>query len=101
MKMASKVSGLLVVGVLISGCAPGNEAPTPTAQMSVKSGENLAVLERGFRVYNAQCTRCHEAIMPEDISSEEWHVLTPGMAWNAGISEADEAAVLKYILAAQ
>lgn len=101
MKTACSVSGLLAVLILIVGCAVESKAPAPTAQMSEKSGEELAVLERGYRVYNAQCTRCHEAIMPADISSKEWHVLTPGMAWNAGISEADEAALLKYILAAR
>lgn len=101
MKTASKVSGVLAAVVLVSGCAVGSKAPAPTAQMSEKSGEDLAVLERGYSVYNAQCTRCHEAIMPADISSKEWHVLTPGMAWNAGLSEADEEAVLKYILAAR
>ncbi|MEP5352106.1 MAG: cytochrome c [Luteolibacter sp.] len=69
--------------------------------MAKKSGEDLVVLKRGHSVYKSQCSRCHEPVMPADISTKEWHIVTPGMAWNAGISEADETAVLKYILAAK
>ncbi len=39
--------------------------------------------------------------MPDDVSKADWHVVVPGMAWNAGISEAEEEAVLDYILAAK
>ncbi|MDP4626477.1 MAG: cytochrome c [Akkermansiaceae bacterium] len=101
METASRIFGVITAAVLFSGCAAERQAPIPTASMSEKSGEDLAVLKRGYVVYKAQCSRCHEPILPADISSEEWHVVTPGMAWNAGISEADEAAVLKYILAAR
>jgi hypothetical protein len=69
--------------------------------MATKSGEELAVLQKGYGVYMAQCSRCHEPMMPSEVSAADWHIVTPGMAWNAGISEEDEAAVLKYILAAK
>ncbi len=35
--------------------------------------------------------------MPSKVSDADWHIVVPGMAWNAGISKSDEAAVLKYI----
>lgn len=63
--------------------------------------EDLAVLQKGYGVYMAQCSRCHEPMMPSEVSKDDWHIVTPGMAWNAGISKADEEAVLKYILAAR
>ena len=69
--------------------------------MAAKSGESLAVLQKGHAVYMSQCTRCHEPMMPSQVSKADWHIVTPGMAWNAGISEADEKALLKYILAAR
>lgn len=69
--------------------------------MATKSGADLAVLQKGYGVYMSQCTRCHEPMMPSGVSKDDWHIVTPGMAWNAGISEADEEAVLKYILAAR
>jgi hypothetical protein len=40
-------------------------------------------------------------MMPSEVSSADWHIVVPGMAWNAGISKADENAVLKYIMAAK
>lgn len=85
----------------LAGCAPGPKIPVPTAAMAAKSGEDPAVLQKGYGVYMAQCSRCHEPMMPSKVSAADWHIVTPGMAWNAGISEADEAAVLKYILAAK
>jgi cytochrome c5 len=85
----------------LAGCAPSPKIPVPTSTMAIRSGEDLAVLQKGYGVYMAQCTRCHEPMMPSEVSAADWHIVTPGMAWNAGISEADEAAVLKYILAAK
>jgi len=88
--------------VALSACvAPRKVVPVPTAGMAAKSGQDLAILQKGYGVYMAQCSRCHEPLMPSDISTADWHIVTPGMAWNAGISEAEEAAVLKYILAAK
>lgn len=69
--------------------------------MADASGKDLAMLEKGHRVFMANCLRCHEAMMPEDVSREDWHLVVPGMSWNAGISEADEEALLAYILAAR
>ncbi len=90
---------ILALALLANGCAPKNHIPVPDQNMANESGHDLASLQRGHRIYLAQCSRCHEAKMPSQISREDWHIVTPGMAWNAGISEADEAAVLKYILA--
>jgi cytochrome c5 len=92
---------VLVALFALAACTPVKIIPVPTAEMAQKSGDDLAVLQKGYGVYMAQCSRCHEPKMPSDVSMDDWHVVTPGMAWNAGISEADEAAVLKYILAAR
>lgn len=69
--------------------------------MSEGSGYPLSKLQRGHEVYTSQCSRCHELKMPSKISSADWHIVVPGMAWNASISADDEDAVLKYILAAR
>ncbi len=86
---------------VLAACAQQKSAPIPTAAMAAKTGEDLAVIQKGYGVYMAQCTRCHEAMMPSEVSKDDWHIVTPGMAWNAGISEQEEEAVLKYILAAR
>ena len=98
---AMKKRVLALFAAAVGGCAPAPVIPVPDAAMAAKSGEKLPFLQKGYGVYIAQCSRCHEPMMPSDISSDDWHIVTPGMAWNAGISEADEAAVLKYILAAR
>lgn len=98
---AMKKPALALLIAVIAGCAPAPVIPVPDAAMAAKSGDELLTLQKGYGVYMAQCSRCHEPMMPSEISSDDWHIVTPGMAWNAGISEADEAAVLKYILAAK
>lgn len=90
---------ILALALLANGCATKNHIPLPDQNMANASGHDLANLQRGHRIYLTQCSRCHEAKMPSQISRTDWHIVTPGMAWNAGISEADEAAVLNYILA--
>ena len=97
--MKKPILALLIAAV--AGCAPALVIPVPDAAMAAKSGDKLPILQKGYGVYMAQCSRCHEPMMPSKVSQEDWHIVTPGMAWNAGISEADEAAVLKYILAAK
>jgi len=94
---------VVMVGLvaLVSSCAGPKQAPLPSPEMATRSGKPLTTLQRGHAVYLAQCTRCHEAKLPETISHEDWHIVVPGMAWNAGISKADEKAVLAYLLAAK
>ncbi len=88
--------------VLLAACTAGPDAaPSPDAAMAARSGAEEAALKRGHAVYLAHCGRCHEHIMPKDVSRKDWHVVVPGMAWNAGISAADEEALTAYILAAK
>lgn len=98
-----KALHLNVLGLcaVLASCAGPKQAPPPSAEMAARSGRSLTSLQRGHAVYLAQCTRCHEAKLPETISREDWHIVVPGMAWNAGISKADEKAVLAYLLAAK
>ena len=92
---------LLGLGILsLAGCAATKTAPLPDATMATRSGVKVATLQKGHAVYLAHCGRCHEHILPKDVSKEDWHVVAPGMAWNAGISAADEKALTAYLLAA-
>lgn len=69
--------------------------------MAEASGVSVERLQHGRAVYMSNCTRCHEPMMPRDLTRADWHVVVPGMAWNAGISEQDEDDVLAYLLAAK
>ena len=91
---------VLLVGLLLASCAATKTAPIPDAAMASRSKVSVATLQRGHAVYLAHCGRCHEHILPRDVSKEDWHVVAPGMAWNAGISAADEKALTAYLMAA-
>jgi len=97
--MKRAILGLFICAVV--GCGVKSQIPIPNQAMADKSGQNLATLQRGHAVYMSHCSRCHEPMMPSKVSGEDWHTVVPGMAWNAGISAAQEDAVLKYILAAR
>ena len=78
MKKPSAAFALLAVFSL-AACAPQKSVPLPTAAMAAGSGADLAVLQKGYGVYMAHCTRCHEPMMPSEVSKEDWHVVTPGI----------------------
>lgn len=85
------------------GCAPSLEkqAPAVTAAMVARSSSTEGTLQQGRALYIAHCGRCHEYQWPDTVSDADWHVVVPGMAWNAGLSKQDEHAVHQYLIAAQ
>lgn len=92
---------MIVVICVVTGCVAKTQIPVPDVAMAASSGQSLETLKRGHTVYVTQCGRCHEPMMPSKVSQDDWHVVVPGMAWNAGISVSDEKAVMKYIMAAR
>ncbi|MFK7909428.1 MAG: cytochrome c [Akkermansiaceae bacterium] len=98
------LSGLLGLGVwLAASCANKSEnvtAPLPDSSMAKTSHTSIEKLGRGYSLYQTQCAQCHERKMPKDMRVDEWHTIVPGMAWNAGLSKADEKAVEAYLVAA-
>ena len=91
---------VLLSCVLFASCAATKTAPIPDPAMASRSKVSVTTLQKGHAVYLAHCGRCHEPILPKDVSKEDWHVVAPGMAWNAGISAADEKALTAYLMAA-
>jgi len=83
----------------ISACASPPPAPLPDARLAAQSGIPEEILRHGHQVFLAECGRCHEHVLPDDVTRSDWHVVLPGMAWNASLSPADETAVLAYIMA--
>jgi cytochrome c5 len=93
----------LVAAVLPSfwvlSCAGPPPAPEPDARLAARSGVAQELLQRGHHVYLMQCGRCHDHVLPDDVTRADWHVVLPGMAWNAGLDPADQRAVMAYIMA--
>ncbi|MFM2171453.1 MAG: hypothetical protein RI957_1682 [Verrucomicrobiota bacterium] len=87
----------------IGACVPKWEkiAPSVTPAMAAKSGWAEDTLQSGRATYIAHCGRCHEHQLPDSVSDEDWHVVVPGMAWNASLSKKQENAVKAYIIAAK
>lgn len=89
---------------LLAGCASQHDAipgaPEPNAALAQRSGKPLAQLQQGYSVYMLKCGECHERKLPSQVTGAQWHRVVPGMAWNAGLTRADEAAVLAYVTAA-
>lgn len=86
--------------IFLAACAPSTP-PVPDAAMSTQAKVKLETLQRGHTVYLSHCGRCHEHILPKEVSHADWHVVVPGMSWNAGISASDESALTAYLLAAK
>lgn len=73
----------------------------PSEELAKKSGTSLKDLHVGFGIYVRKCNECHTQVLPDDVSLKDWHAITPRMAWNANITDAEQEALLKYILAAK
>jgi mono/diheme cytochrome c family protein len=89
----------LIAVVACTQNSPSNNG-APTKAMAAATNSDLAEIGEGHAIYMRQCSQCHEAKLPSSIPSKAWHVIVPGMAWNAGISPAEEAKVHSYIMAA-
>ena len=109
--------GYLILGIVLVGCgmpSPDDAmpddpmrtmktkgtAPAPDKAMAAKSGQSLDHLERGYAVFNAKCIECHIPRIPVNPSNPNWHATMLGMAWNAGLSEANERELIDYMRAA-
>lgn len=75
-------------------------APPPTEAMAASIGEPLDHIGMGYALFQRKCLECHEPRVPTDPDAANWHPIMEGMAWNAGLSESEESAVLDYLHAA-
>ncbi len=103
------ISTLAVAAFIVCACTltqkqiarTALDAPRPDLAMAHRAKVSLSTLETGWGVYMRKCGECHAHIMPDEVSSKDWHVVVPGMAWNAGIEPSEEKALLKYLIAAK
>ena len=107
--MKSTALLFILATVFLSACSvleksePGvnDSAPVPSSAMAVRSNTSLDTLQTGHGVYMRKCGECHTHLLPDEITSADWHLVVPGMAWNAGITPSEEGALMKYIIAAR
>lgn len=101
--MIRKSTPLFLVTCVAISCAPQWDeiAPPVTPSMAANSKADEGTLQVGRATYIAHCGRCHEHQLPDSVSDADWHVVVPGMAWNASLTTQEEKAVREYILAAK
>jgi len=73
------------------------DAPVPDQAMARKYNAKLARIGLGHAIYMRKCGECHLHVLPDEIKSNNWHLIVPGMSWNAGISPNEETALLDYL----
>jgi hypothetical protein len=107
----------LCAGMLLSSCIPQggpmgdmetgddgavggiSEVPNPTPEMAKLSGKSLEHLQNGHVRYMLNCGECHAYQLPERVDIMDWEDAMPKMIRHAGLSSADEKAVLDYVIA--
>ncbi|YCM45755.1 hypothetical protein V2O64_06980 [Verrucomicrobiaceae bacterium 227] len=80
-----------------SGDRTSLDAPVPDEAMAKKYQFDLDQVGLGHAIYMRKCGECHLHVLPDEVTSNNWHVIVPGMSWNAGISPAEEKALLAYL----
>jgi hypothetical protein len=67
--------------------------------MAKVSGTPLETLQHGHSTYMLTCAQCHQYMLPEDFFEDELEDAMPKMIKHAGLGQAEEDAVLAYLLA--
>lgn len=97
MRITSLAAGVLVV----AGCA-SYVAPPVTSAFRSHSGADLALLQRGYVVHEAKCSKCHPFEDPRNYAEDELRgEIMPLMVRKSKLDEADGRAVTEYLLAAR
>ncbi|MDB6080055.1 MAG: hypothetical protein JWO82_3802 [Akkermansiaceae bacterium] len=90
-------------GEIVTGEEPKeggiSEVPNPTPAMAAKSHQPLDTLKRGHVAYMLNCGQCHGYMLPQAVDTSKWQKVMPKMISHAGLEDADEKAVLAYVLA--
>ena len=115
--MKPDIALLFAAGILLSSCLPQggalgdmeagddgavggiSEVPNPTPEMAKLSGKSLEHLQEGHVRYMLKCGECHAYQLPERVDIMDWEDAMPKMIRHAGLSSADEKAVLDYVIA--
>ena len=92
----------VALALLPGSCGPGDTAPAVTSRLVQISAASASMLERGYRVHQAKCAKCHSfenpARYPADTLTGR---IMPEMARKSNLEPGDAQAVLAYLLAAR
>ena len=79
---------------------PNEYHAKPSKNMALITEVELSELNKGYKIYKQQCSKRHEARLPDAIASKHWQEVIPKMSNNAGLTKADEKTLRTYIISA-
>ena len=74
--------------------------PHPSSALAAKAGISLDEMGDGYWVFNRKCMECHESRLPKVPLKKQWHPTVSGSSGNVGLSASEDAALMKYVQAA-
>lgn len=79
---------------------PVSSAPQPTEEKSIVQAAPAfkADPEQGMKVYQNSCGSCHDLKNTTEYTSAEWRPIMNSMAKKAGLTDAQKAHVLAYVI---
>ena len=88
---------LAILIFTISGCMDGLKVAPTVQELGVTT--DIALLEKGRKIYVHSCTKCHNALRITRFTQEEWDGILPDMILESGLSSAQGMHVDAYIKA--
>lgn len=78
----------------------GSAVATP-ARAAAQSEEQAArqVIERGERLFQRTCMRCHNAMEADERTNRQWQMIVPQMRELANITREEARAIIAYLIA--
>jgi cytochrome c5 len=94
---------LLSIALLLVACA-GSKKMQPTAadverMNSSGSSIDLASLNEGYTLYEANCGKCHALEAPSSHSVADWEQILPAMFPKTKLTDSEQAKVRAYVMA--
>ncbi len=84
---------ILLIGLAVSSLA----FPAPAWAQQEKPASRL--IERGERLFQRTCARCHNAMEPDERTNRQWEMIVPQMREIANITREEARAIIAYLVA--
>ena len=94
------ITGCLFITACSKKTVPVSSSPQPVNEKPVAQSAPAfkADPEEGMKVYQSSCGRCHDLKATTEYTSSEWRPIMNSMAKKAGLTDAQKAHVLAYVI---
>lgn len=83
-----------IVFVALAGIAASTPAPVAAQEESARR-----LVERGERLFERTCMRCHNEMEPDERTNRQWQMIVPQMRELANITREEARAIIAYLIA--